>query len=128
MKTLFFLLFAVAPFFLKAQIGMGTWKLHVATSKAIDVVASEKEVFAAYVNGLSVYDIDTEEHRLLTALNGLSDIEISCLFYDEVQDAVYIGYKNGNIDSGSVTLAAGNYVLFCTVPGHQNMKADLTVK
>lgn len=98
MKTLFFLLFAVAPFFLKAQIGMGTWKLHVATSKAIDVVASEKEVFAAYVNGLSVYDIDTEEHRLLTALNGLSDIEISCLFYDEVQDAVYIGYKNGNID------------------------------
>lgn len=36
--------------------------------------------------------------------------------------------KNGDIDSGSVTLAAGNYVLFCTVPGHQNMKADLTVK
>jgi plastocyanin len=36
--------------------------------------------------------------------------------------------KKGDIDSGSVTLAAGNYVLFCTVPGHQNMKADLTVK
>ena len=36
--------------------------------------------------------------------------------------------QNGDIDSGSVTLAAGNYVLFCTVPGHQNMKADLTVK
>jgi len=36
--------------------------------------------------------------------------------------------KNGDIDSGSVTLAAGNYILFCTVPGHQNMKADLTVK
>ena len=36
--------------------------------------------------------------------------------------------KKGDIDSGSVTLAAGNYVLFCTVPGHQSMKADLTVK
>ena len=36
--------------------------------------------------------------------------------------------KKGDIDSGSVTLAAGNYILFCTVPGHQNMKADLTVK
>ena len=36
--------------------------------------------------------------------------------------------KNGDIDSGSVTLTAGNYVLICTVPGHQNMKADLTVK
>ena len=36
--------------------------------------------------------------------------------------------QNGDIDSGSVTLAAGTYVLICTVPGHQNMKADLTVK
>ena len=36
--------------------------------------------------------------------------------------------KNGDIDTGSVTLAAGNYILLCTVPGHQNMKADLTVK
>ena len=36
--------------------------------------------------------------------------------------------KKGDIDTGSVTLAAGNYILFCTVPGHQNMKADLTVK
>ena len=36
--------------------------------------------------------------------------------------------KKGDIDTGSVTLDADNYVLFCTVPGHQNMKADLTVK
>lgn len=77
---------------------MGTWKLHVSTSKAIDVVASENEVFTAYVNGMSIYSIATDEHRLLTALNGLSDIEISCLYYDEVQQAVYIGYTNGNID------------------------------
>ena len=34
----------------------------------------------------------------------------------------------GSTDVGTVSLAAGNYVLFCTVPGHQNMKADLTVK
>jgi hypothetical protein len=85
---------------------MGTWKLHVSTSKAIDVVASEKEVFTAYVNGLSIYTIATEEHRLLTALNGLSDIEIACLYYDEVENAVYIGYTNGNIDkykNGTIT-------------------------
>ena len=34
----------------------------------------------------------------------------------------------GSTDVGSVSLTAGNYVLMCTVPGHQNMKADLTVK
>ena len=35
--------------------------------------------------------------------------------------------KNGDIDSGSVTLEAGTYLLLCTVPGHQSMKAELTV-
>ncbi len=96
----------IFTFVSRAQIGMGTWKLHVSTSKAIDVVASEKEVFTAYVNGLSIYTIATEEHRLLTALNGLSDIEIACLYYDEVENAVYIGYTNGNIDkykNGTIT-------------------------
>ena len=102
------ILFSLCIFTLvsRAQIGMGTWKLHVSTSKAIDVVASEKEVFTAYVNGLSIYTISTEEHRLLTALNGLSDIEIACLYYDEVENAVYIGYTNGNIDkykNGTIT-------------------------
>jgi len=98
MKWTIYLFICLFTFVSRAQIGTGTWKLHVSTSKAIDVVASEKEVFTAYVNGMSIYTIATEEHRLLTALNGLSDIEISCLFYDEVQNAVYIGYKNGNID------------------------------
>ena len=36
--------------------------------------------------------------------------------------------KRGATDFGSINLPAGNYVLLCTVPGHQSMKADLTVK
>lgn len=36
--------------------------------------------------------------------------------------------KRGDADFGSINLPAGNYVLLCTVPGHQSMKADLTVK
>jgi len=36
--------------------------------------------------------------------------------------------KRGDTDFGSINLPAGNYVLICTVPGHQSMKADLTVK
>ena len=36
--------------------------------------------------------------------------------------------KRGDTDFGSINLHAGNYVLLCTVPGHQSMKADLTVK
>lgn len=36
--------------------------------------------------------------------------------------------KKGDVDSGSVALEKGNYVLFCDVPGHSNMKATLVVE
>jgi len=74
-----------------------------------EVVTGEN--FVAYVNE------DTIRHNLIVAQGDtkLSGFELKV-------------NKNGDIDSGSVTLAAGNYVLLCTVPGHQSMKADLTVK
>jgi plastocyanin len=36
--------------------------------------------------------------------------------------------RKGDVDSGSITLEPGSYSIFCTVPGHQNMKADLTIE
>jgi len=33
----------------------------------------------------------------------------------------------GTIDTDTVTLSAGTYTLICTIPGHGNMKAELTV-
>jgi len=36
--------------------------------------------------------------------------------------------KSGDIDTGSYTLAAGEYEILCLVPGHNNMKATLTVE
>ena len=69
------------------------------------------ENFVAYVNE------DTIRHNLIVAQG---DTKISG-FELKVN-------KNGDIDTGPVTLASGSYVLLCTVPGHQSMKADLTVK
>ena len=69
------------------------------------------ETFVAYVNE------DTIRHNLIVAQGDtkLSGFELKV-------------NKNGDIDTGSITLASGSYVLLCTVPGHQSMKADLTVK
>ncbi len=74
-----------------------------------EVAAGEN--FVAYVNE------DTIRHNLIVAQgdNKVSGFEL-------------VVNKNGDIDTGSITLASGSYVLLCTVPGHQNMKADLTVK
>ena len=36
--------------------------------------------------------------------------------------------QKGDVDQDTVTLEPGTYVLLCTVPGHDNMKANFTVK
>ncbi|MBI5088689.1 MAG: hypothetical protein HZB15_07475 [Actinobacteria bacterium] len=35
--------------------------------------------------------------------------------------------SKGDVDTGTLTLDAGAYTLICTIPGHSNMKATLTV-
>jgi hypothetical protein len=96
MKLFYFVLFL--NFSLSAQIGTGTWRFHSATSKAIAIAASESTVFTAFENGLFEYDISSNEKKLWTAINGLSDIEISTLYFYAETNQLYIGYKNGNID------------------------------
>ena len=96
---------------LPATIGL---EVHAVSGLKFDKTSYEVatgENFVAYVNE------DTIRHNLIVAQGDtkLSGFELKV-------------NKNGDIDSGSVTLAAGNYVLLCTVPGHQSMKADLTVK
>ncbi|MDB3905107.1 hypothetical protein N9335_01370 [Crocinitomicaceae bacterium] len=81
-----------------AQIGMGQWRLHVASGQAIDVAIVDNTVFTAFKNGIFVFNSDTEEEELLTDINGLSDIDVSTIYYDEVEGAVLVGYENGNID------------------------------
>ena len=71
-----------------SQIGTGEWRFHSSTSEAIDVVASEKQVFTAYKNGLSVLELADKSHSLYNVLNLLSDIEITCLYLDETDDAL----------------------------------------
>ena len=76
---------------------------------AYEVAAGESLV--AYVND------DTIRHTLVAVKDGttVSGFELQV-------------NNKGDIDSGSVTLDPGTYELICTVPGHQSMKAELTVK
>ena len=83
---------------LTAQVGTGQWRLHVPSNKALGVVAQSDRVFAAYVNGVLEYDYSSGETSIWDAVNSLSDISISCIGYSSSNDAVFIGYENGNID------------------------------
>jgi plastocyanin len=77
---------------------------------ATEYSATAGTIKVAYINN------DTVRHTLLVVKD---DTTIPNFKLD-------IG-KKGAIDVGEVNLAAGVYTLICDVPGHQNMKANLTV-
>ena len=83
---------------LHGQIETGSWRLHTATMRALDIAKDDQFIYTAYENGLMKYHVETKEKSLVNKMNGLSDILLSCLFYDSLDKALYIGYKNGNID------------------------------
>jgi hypothetical protein len=69
--------------------------------RALDIAQDDEFVYTAYENGLMKYHLDSKEKTLLNKMNGLSDILLSCIYYDTIDQALYIGYKNGNIDKVS---------------------------
>lgn len=82
---------------LRAQIGTGQWRLHAAP-KGIDVAAGNGLVFAALETGLIEYDIAAKEVSLWTDVNALSDLQVSCVYFDNYSGSFFVGYANGNID------------------------------
>lgn len=73
--------------------------------------ASSGDISIAYIND------DTIHHTLVVVKDGtkISGFELHV-------------NRKGDVDQGTVTMESGTYVLTCTVPGHQNMKASFTVK
>ena len=55
-------------------------------------------LYCALENGLLQFDPETKENGLATAVNGLSDIRPSGLFWLQEQQELVIGYENGNLD------------------------------
>lgn len=95
MKTLFSFLISFSSF---AQIATGDWRLHVSSSSTVDLAANSEVVYAAFKNGLMEYDISSGDINSWNKVNALSDVSLTCLFYSETQNALFIGYENGNLD------------------------------
>jgi len=77
---------------------------------AADYTAVAGDVLVGLVNE------DSVRHTLIIAKDGT-----------KIPDFKLEVGKKGSVDSGTITLAAGDYTLLCDVPGHQNMKANLKV-
>jgi plastocyanin len=89
--------------------------LVVRNVKSIRFDKSEYSAAAGDVKVVTVNE-DTVRHTLLVVKDGVT-----------IPNFKLVVPQEGAIDVGVINLAAGSYTLICDVPGHQNMKANLTV-
>lgn len=78
----------------------------------------DKDEYSAAAGNVKVVTVneDTVRHTLLVIKDGI-----------KVPNFKLVVAQEGAIDVGEINLTAGSYTLICDVPGHQNMKATLTV-
>lgn len=81
-----------------SQVGMGQWRLHMPSAKAIDITKGDDQVFIAFEKGVAEYDLASDELSVWDVVNGLSDINVSSIYFSDSKNALFIGYENGNID------------------------------
>ena len=89
--------------------------LVVKSVKSIRFDASEYSATAGEIK-VAFSNEDTVRHTLLVVQDGV-----------KVPDFKLVVPEKVALDVGNINLAAGSYTLICDVPGHQNMKATLTV-
>ncbi|MFM2206366.1 MAG: hypothetical protein RL213_341 [Bacteroidota bacterium] len=79
-------------------LGIGNWRYHTPFTKAIDVEFAGNRIFCSSSFGLFSYDRTEGEYVRYTKLNGLSDFEISGIYFDAPSGILLIAYVNSNID------------------------------
>lgn len=89
--------------------------LVVKNVKSIRFDASEYSAIAGDITVAFVNE-DTVRHSMLVAQDGV-----------KVPNFKLVVAEEGAVDVGVINLTAGSYTVICDVPGHQNMKATLTV-
>lgn len=82
----------------RAQIPVGSWRLHLPNSKAIHVAYTPARVYCTTGESLFAYKLNDNSVEELSKITGLSDYGVSALGYSQELNLVVIGYSNGNID------------------------------
>ena len=107
---LFLIAMLLIPTFAVAQNGVsiGHWRTHLPYQKVIGVEPIGDKIYAATEFELFYYDTqDGGSINILNKINGLSDIGISTMRYNESQRKLFVAYSNANVDlidnEGNVT-------------------------
>jgi len=82
----------------QSNLALGQWIDHLPYQKGTSVTQSDTKIF--YSTSLSLVTIDKEDGTVdfISKTDGLSDVGISRVRYDQITDQLFIIYENGNLD------------------------------
>jgi len=86
--------------------GVGQWRDHLPFNNFIAVTETPDKIFGATPYAVLTFNKNEETIERFTKINGLSDIEISDIKYNEDLQTVVLAYTNTNID-----LFKGTYII-----------------
>ncbi|MGZ0015852.1 type IX secretion system anionic LPS delivery protein PorZ [Yeosuana sp. AK3] len=98
LKRIVVLIFFLCSFLSFAQDFSAQWKGHFSFYNIKDVVHGQNKIYAASDNAIFSFDVQTNEIKEITTINGLSGQQISTIHYSEVYELLIIGYENGLIE------------------------------
>jgi hypothetical protein len=83
---------------LNAQNFSSLWNSHFSYFNIIDITRSDSKIYAAAENGVFSYDVNSNEIKTITTVDGLSGNLISTIEYSQDNQLLLIGYKTGLIE------------------------------
>ncbi|MCP4125204.1 MAG: T9SS type A sorting domain-containing protein [Bacteroidetes bacterium] len=83
---------------ISAQTPIGQWNVHVPYQSAVDVAVADGVVWGALEASVIAVDKDDLSMTRYTKANGLSDVEVAAMAYDDETGALVIAYANANVD------------------------------
>ena len=98
-STLFIAAWLITSFAIAQDgVSIGNWRTHLPYQKVIGVEVVGNKIYAATQYELFYYDTQDNSINILNKINGLSDIGISTIGYNESQHKLFVAYTNANVD------------------------------
>ena len=99
MKKALFIILAILPMVMKAQLAVGEWKVYpVFANNVTRMLDTSEKVYYISEGNLFSYDKNTDESYSYSVVNKLNENEIHNIYYNKDNKYLLIAYKSGNID------------------------------
>ncbi|KPK85953.1 MAG: hypothetical protein AMS27_06135 [Bacteroides sp. SM23_62_1] len=92
------IIFAILSDISAGQLTVGEWRTHLPYSQAIGVTEAGNKIYCMTRGGLFYFDKADNSINIFTRVDGLSDVQISCINYSPDYDVLVIAYQNANLD------------------------------